>query len=243
MDQKNYFKRVINAFFSPIKKNPTFFLFFLFLIAGLSVVAPLRFHYGEWSLYGKPFIQGYAFAALLSYGMSVFLALFNKRGGGILKCILYSIGIFLFISSLWLYFELNSYFNLTILTLIAQTNATESSEFISQYIITPKSLLYVGLLILLIIAIIICEKKEKQILKNITDKYKTIIKFVIFVFVVAGLYIPFILYYEINTIETPWLGNRRNAYTFTDIPSNIIRTLCYAKKLKKSTEDWININL
>ena len=245
----NKFNRFIDVIFQPVYRNKVFFVLFVALIAGNACLVPLRFPHGGWTYYWEPALTGFSFAFLVAFIITTFVNLFNNKILKLIfKCMFYALGILSFIISLYLNFELNTYINYTTLTLLLQTNPSEASEFISQYILKRDNLVYVFIFVFLAIVVFFSEHNIISI-KGIF-KYPAIRKWIkaisgslVLAFMIVGLFVvPLRMFDEIVNLRNPWAGDREMKYLYADSASNFLRTILFLKNIDRENSEWEDLN-
>ena len=154
------FMKILSKIFSPIFHQIPFFLFFIFLIGYENLQNLHGKVIGDPTVTYIDIFRRFSLVVFVAY-ISVFLINWIKR-----KWFLYISYVFLF-SLFFIQLFLHQCFHLNlspyILTLLAETNTGESSEFLKTYILSYNSLQTFIVTLCLISLAIVLEKKKKII--------------------------------------------------------------------------------
>jgi len=163
-------------FLKPIISNFSFFINVVFLLIiptllNVFIISPDYYiHYSTSRLFGFYATRGASFPFILfipfavSYILSILL--FTVKPivlKNIFKLICYVFFLSILIVDIFLLFNFKTMISPTILTLIKETNYSESSEFLSTYLLSSQSII-VYFISFLIITIVICGEKYQNIL-------------------------------------------------------------------------------
>ena len=179
------------------------FPFFVLFLVGISVM-PIRFipshlHYFYWERIYNFFILDFPRAGVIAYAFTLWVyytrSKLIKIGGYVLASILFTVCIFL-------HLVFNKTLQPDIITLIAETNSNESSEFISTFLCTKGGALTVFFLLLYIGIIIVLEKYKERIWQGIQlFRYKIGLNVLVVAFLICGIF-QLKFYREITSVET-----------------------------------------
>lgn len=191
---KSYIKILL-----PIKNEFSFFILFLLGI----MIIPVRLfisdiHYGEFKEILN-FIFGYLPRAIFLVYLLTLLIFISKSK--LLKCLGYIIAAILFAITLFLNLVFNKTLQPDIITLIAETNSEESTEFLSSFLFTKGGIITVILTIIYGIIVILGEK-YKAALKRWLCRFETIFLSKIIVLIVSILCLCSLnFYYDIFKVK------------------------------------------
>lgn len=200
MKLKKYFIKLLRIMVIPVVEEFPFYAMFLLAIS----IMPIRFipshiHYLYIDRLYNFFFIDFPRAGAISYIITVLVYYFRNRllkiGGYVLASLLFSVCLFL-------HLVFHKLLQPDILTLIAETNSRESSEFFSSFLFSKGGILTLFFLLIYVIAVIILERRRTQVvytLKNI--RYKTLFNILVAAFVVCGI-MQFRFYHAICSVDT-----------------------------------------
>lgn len=125
---------------------------------------------------GIPYITFLPF--LISYTCAILVTITNKTFSLILKFLSYTVFTSLFLINIFLLVNFNTMITPSILTLIAETNKEEATEFLYAFLFTKKSTLFFFGLFILIYTIIFFDKKKNKF-TFLSNKYLKMVLIII----------------------------------------------------------------
>ncbi len=130
---KGFLLKIFNIFIAPIKRYPTSFVFFAFLL----ILPDLYEHRLRWVTNNHHFFSSWLLVSVsVSYFLVTLASLLSKvcrRGGDVLVILFHSLIYILAFTEIFLYKHFGTHINAYILQLVDETNFQESSEFLSTY--------------------------------------------------------------------------------------------------------------
>jgi heptose-I-phosphate ethanolaminephosphotransferase len=244
---KTIFRIIYSYITYPIKDNWIFLIIFGLLISGNASIVPFRFPHGGWEFYWGPSLAGISRSMVIAYMAAFIVKKFNNAGG--VKWIFYSIGLFVFIISAFLLFDLNTAVSPSSLLLLIETNSSETTDFLFHYVFRLSTLPYLILLAVLILIIVLSEKRLPKILY--TSKYNNIFSCLFMLTFVFGVYNYFAIFNRVkearsnNDIETLFiLGSLQWGIKgiYSDFTTNLLLSTIFLNDLNHTTHAWEKLN-
>ena len=177
--------RILNSLCRPLKKEFAFFIFFLLAI----MVIPIRIFVADINYLNFKEVFNFLIvnlprAIIVSYLLTVFVNVsrYIKLGGYILATLLFTICLFLNL-------VFNKILQPDIITLLAETNTQESSEFLATFLLSKGGVIASLFTLVFVFLIVLAEKNKKKItsaLNSLRNKLAYQICFT--VFLILGLF-------------------------------------------------------
>ena len=184
---------VLNWFLKPVTRDLGFFLNLVLILIiptliNVFFVSPEYYiHHSSSRLFGFYATRGASFPFILfvpsavSYLINLFVLCVRKNIYNVIKIIFYIVFGSLFVANIFLLCNFKTMMSPTIITLIKETNSSESSDFFATYLFSSQSLIAYMLVIFSVFLFFLIEKLYKYI--NVIVEYKYIQPFVsLFVF-------------------------------------------------------------
>lgn len=156
----NILSKVSSYIRRPVVISPVFFVVMIVLLRPVFLTEQIAtLESSSLSKSGLLFIYDLFGAVLTSYVLSTTLFVSFR----ILKCFWYTLGILLFLVSLFLSLTFGRIISPITIQQFLETDALEASEFISSVVFSPKGLVSIAVTICIIVIIVVLERKQKQI--------------------------------------------------------------------------------
>ena len=199
MDYLRKSKKILSTLVKPVKSELSFYVLFLLAIG----IIPLRMfvshiHYLYFDGIENFLLYDFSRAGAVAYLATWLVYLFKRYA----KVAGYMLATILLAVCLFLHLVFDKTLQPDIITLIAETNAQESSEFFSSFLFTKGGIVTIGATLLYVLLVVVCERKRKVIeswLERIRYKVVCAILFVLFVF--QG-FLNFKFYYTVLSAPT-----------------------------------------
>ncbi len=176
----NFYKYFVRPI---VSEFPFFLLFALFLLP--KTVYYINTSLWDWENY--PLFRYFSLAFLYSYIITLVVYYTKCKW---IKFLLYFLSIIINLISFFLAFNFKSSISPATMLLVAETNYNESSEFLSQYLFSMRSLICYALVVILILIIIFSEKYYKRFKAILVKNYffNIIISIFILTILLGGIY-------------------------------------------------------
>ncbi len=154
-----YLNRLTNIIIGPIINEPVFWSVMAFALSISHIPNVVPGNVSEMSVYHvRNFLIIFSGSAFISWCLSALVWRFSLKR---VKCLLYVIAFLLMGTDLFLYFNFGTILSSWILLLVKETNATESSEFLSRSLCTAGTLKSLVIMAVLGITTYCMERKSK----------------------------------------------------------------------------------
>ena len=233
-------KSVLSAFVRPVKEELPFFCLFLMAIDAI----PLRLfvsniHYRNLGAIGEFLLEDFPRAVVIAY-LATFVVHFSRK-----KCVLmggYLLATILLAVCLFLHLVFGKTLQPDIVTLIFETNAQETSEFMSSFLFTKGGISTMVICMLYMVLANVCERQKSKIVFFQKAKYKTILSLLFLAYMVLGL-LSFSFYKTVLTAKSVYaLPNHDGKY---DAVSSVFYSLYSIRlinvEMKRAVEVTKNI--
>lgn len=150
--------RIINYILKPLRSEYVFFLCFVFLISQTAFKTLIV----NWKDVNSdiPTLGYLCLSAFISYLATVVLYLTKSKA---LKVLFYTFGISLFAVYMFLWLVFGTSLSPTIIQIVGETNAGETSEFLNAFLLSKKSIISIISVLVVVAIIILLERKAKTL--------------------------------------------------------------------------------
>lgn len=160
--QSNFIRRLV---IRPIMGEFSFFCLFALAIS----IMPIRFLPSHIHYFYMDRVFSFLFldiprALAISYLLT--LCVYYSRMK-VIKVLLYALGTLLYTTCLFLHLVFHKTLQPDIIILIAETNTQEATEFFSSFLFSIRGMITVGLLVLYLITVFVCEKNKHYIIQQL----------------------------------------------------------------------------
>lgn len=212
------FLQNLSKIFRPIYKEWQFFLIFVFLISQTAFKSIIR-------MSGSDFRMALSYLCLsffIGYIATLIIYLSKSK---IVKTLFYVIGVILFAVYLFLWLVFGTSLSPTIIQILGETNARETSEFIHVFLLSSRGLASIIIVLLIIALIVLSERKARPLKLGV--RISILINSILIIMLAVGAYKSHIYYTLLRTSNTKELSEwalDNNPY----FPMDIITTLVYS---------------